>query len=353
MPKRDDIITKNDRVLVTGAGGFVGSRVVAGLVARGFADIRALMRPSNDGSRLATVVPEGASGAVEKHFGNLLSPEDCRKMTAGVKVVYHLAAGTGLKAHADAFLHSVVTTRNLLNACLEHGCVQRFVNVSSFAVYTNRNLPRRGVLDESAPVEKHPALRYEAYCYAKVKQDELVEKYGRERQLPFVHIRPGVVFGSGKHAIPGRVGIDSFGVYLHFGGGSRLPLTYVDNCADAIVLAGLKPGIDGETFNIVDDDLPTSRRFLRLYMRHVRRFRSIAVPKPLSWLFCLCWEKYCQQSHNQIPPAYTRREWAASWRDANYPNDKAKLLLGWQPQVPMAEGLQRYFASCRKALADA
>src|SRR5438874_10347596 len=52
---------------------------------------------------------------------------------------------------------------------------------------------------------------------------------------------------------------------------NTIPLTYVDNCADAIVLAGLKPGVDGEVFNVVDDDLPSSRRFLRLYKQNVDR----------------------------------------------------------------------------------
>jgi nucleoside-diphosphate-sugar epimerase len=66
--------------------------------------------------------------------GNLLSPEDCLRVTEGVQVIYHLAAGRGEKSYPDAFLNSVVTTRNLLDACRRHGTARRFVNVSSFAV---------------------------------------------------------------------------------------------------------------------------------------------------------------------------------------------------------------------------
>ena len=80
------------------------------------------------------------------------------------------------------------------------------------------------------------------------------------------------------------MGIDTFGVYLHLGGSIRLPLSYVDNCADAIVLAGLRPDVDGEVFNIVDDDLPQSRTFLRLYKKNVRRFLSIPVPFSVMYL---------------------------------------------------------------------
>ena len=56
-----------------------------------------------------------------------------------------------------------------------------------------------------------------------------------------------------------------FGLFLHMGGTNVLPLSFVDNCAEAIVLGGLKPGVDGEVFNVVDDDPLTSRQFLRAY----------------------------------------------------------------------------------------
>jgi nucleoside-diphosphate-sugar epimerase len=349
-----DIVMPEDRILVTGAAGFVGSRVVAGLVRRGFRDIACLVRSSPDLRRPAWLDVDVSGGRTPEVLrGNLLSREDCRRAAAGARVVYHLAAGTGLKSHADAFLNSVVTTRNLLEACRDHGCLRRLVNLSSFSVYTNRGAPRRGMLDERGPVEREPASRAEAYCYAKVKQDELVEDYGRRFGIRYVHVRPGVVYGPGKSSIPGRVGVDSFGLYLHLGGPTRLPLTYVENCADAIVLAGLQPGIDGETFNIVDDALPTSREFLRLYKRHVRSFPSVYVPHAASWLLCALWEKYCRWSDNQLPPAFSRREWAATWKKTSYPNDKAKRLLQWSPRVPTREGLQRYFAACREPPAHA
>ena len=53
-----------------------------------------------------------------------------------------------------------------------------------------------------------------------------------------------------------------------------LPLTFVDNCAEAIVLAGLKPGVEGEVFNVVDDELLTSRQFLKAYKKKVTAFPS-------------------------------------------------------------------------------
>jgi nucleoside-diphosphate-sugar epimerase len=339
----------NDPILVTGAGGFVGARVVGNLLDRGFGHVRCLVRPTGNSARLKeTIDGRAGHGRVEIIPGNLLSPDDCSLLTKDAALIYHLAAGTGIKAFSDAYLNSVVTTRNLLGAALKQGCLRRFVNVSSFAVYTNRNKPRRRVLDESGPVEDHPESRAEAYCFGKVKQDELVIEYGKQRSLPYVLMRPGNIFGPGKKSIPGRVGVDTFGLYLHFGGSNPIPLTYVDNCAEAIVLAGLVPGIDGEVFNIVDDDLPSCRRYLRLYKKNVKRFKSIYVPHALSYLFCYAWEKYSEWSKGQLPPVFTRREWAATWKKTRYSNKKIKEKLGWTPKVPMDEGLRRFFESLKE-----
>jgi len=261
-------------------------------------------------------------------------------------VVFHLAAGTGEASFPDAFMNSVVTTRNLLDACLQHRCLSRFVNISSFAVYTNIRAPRWRLLDESCPIEGRPELRGDAYCFAKVKQEQILTDYGKRLGIPYVIVRPGSVYGPGHDGIPGRVGINTFGVFLHLGGFNTIPFTYVNNCAEAIVLAGLKKGVDGEAFNVVDDDLPSSRRFLRLYKENVRRFTSIYVPHAVSYALCYLWEKYSGWSQGQLPPVFNRRRWHSQWKKTRYSNEKVKARLGWTPQVPTAEGLRRYFQSC-------
>jgi nucleoside-diphosphate-sugar epimerase len=341
------IIGPEDRILVTGSTGFLGSRVVASLLDHGFRNIRCFSRPSSNLSRVEDAAARRSDAAkIDLMRGNLLSREDCERATKDVAVICHLAAGTGEKSFPDAFMNSVVTTRNLLDATLRHGCLRRFVNVSSFAVYTNRDKPRRNLLDESCPVETNAELRGEAYCYAKVKQDELVIAYGRRYRIPYVIVRPGAVYGPGTTGITGRVGSGALGIYLHMGGSNVMPFTYVDNCADAIVLAGITTGVDGEVLNVVDDDLPTSRQFLRLYKRNVAPFRSFPVHPAASYVLCALWEKYSSWSEGQLPPVFNRRAWHAYWKGSCYTNAKLKCL-GWSPRVPMSEGLKRYFESCR------
>ena len=340
------LIGRDDVVLVTGANGYVGSRVVRLLLGAGFRRVRCLTRPTSASRKLADVAAEFPGAELEIVPGNLLSRETCRTAAAGAAVIYHLAAGVE-KSFAGCFLNSVVTTRNLVEAALQEPAFKRFVNISSLAVYSNERIRRRGVMDESTPIEPRLVERSEAYTYGKVKQDELVLEYARTRGLPYVILRPGVVFGPGKAKVTDRVGSATFGLFLHLGLGNRIPLTYVDNCAEAIMRAGLKTGIEGQAFNIVDDDLPTSRQFLRLYKRHVRRFVSVPVPYVLWRLFCVAWEKYSRWSKGQLPPVFNRWGCAVTWKGNVYPNRKAKELLGWRPRVPMREALLAFFRYMR------
>jgi nucleoside-diphosphate-sugar epimerase len=349
----DSITGKQDLILVTGAGGFIGAGVVECLLRLGFANVRCFVRKQSSACRLRSHLGRHFAAAnVEIIQGNLLSREDCIRATCGVKIVFHLAAGSGEKSYPDAFMNSVVTTRNLIEALLPGGHLRRFVNISSFSVYSNQH--RAGAqLDESCPVEECPELRGDAYTFAKVRQDGLVIEYGARFALPYVIVRPGHVYGPGNLTISGRVGIDTFGRFLHLGGPNTIPLTYIDNCAEAIVLAGLRPSVEREVFNVVDDDLPTSRYFLRQYKKEVRAFKSTYVPHGMSYLLCWLWERFSVWSKCELPPVFNRRRWHAFWKKTRYSNAKLKARLGWTPRVSTTDGLRRYFEACRSRGVDA
>ena len=345
--ENQSLINKSDTVLVTGANGFIGSSVVRGLLELGFQHVRCFTRSSKGAEKLeASVRGLGLHSRIEVMTGNLLSPQDCARAARNAAAIFHLAAGRGDKSFPDAYMNSVVTTRNLLQA-VDRDCLKRFVNVSSFSVYTNNGKHRGRYLDETSPVEERPALRGEAYCFAKVEQEKLVADYGKKYGMPYVILRPGQVYGAGNEGITGRVGIGTFGIFLHLGGGNLIPFTYVENCAEAIIRAGLKPGIDGEIFNVVDDELPTSRKFLKLYKKNVTKFSSLYVPHFASYLLCLLWEKYSSWSKEQIPPVFNRKRWSANWRKTRYSNDKLKKMISWEPRISTEEGLKLFFASCR------
>jgi 2-alkyl-3-oxoalkanoate reductase len=344
MAACENFMNKDEPILITGANGFIGARVVSLLLEYGYRNLRCFSRPSSDTGELEARARAYAGVNCKVIKGNLQVREDCCRAAAGVSLIYHLAAGRGEKSYPDAYMNSVVTTRNLLDASLAAARLKRFVNVSSFVVYAPGGLRRHALLDESCPLETEPHRTGEAYCYAKVRQEEIVARYGREHQIPYVIVRPGLVYGPGNRGITGRVGIGSFGVFLHLGGGNQLPLSYVDNCAEAIVLAGLTPGIETEAFNIVDDHLPTSRQFLKMYKRQVRHFRSVYLPHFLSYFLCYLWESYSNWSFGQLPPTYNRKRWSSYWKGHTYANDKIKQRLGWKPRVAYQEACQRYCA---------
>jgi nucleoside-diphosphate-sugar epimerase len=351
-----NIVAAEDLVLITGATGFIGARLVERLLAHGLRNIRCFARPSSNTARLAAVIAthgKDCSARIEVTTGNLLSRDDCARAVEDVAVVFHLAAARGEKSIPDAFMNSVVTTRNLLEACARHTRLCRFVSVSSFSVYANRRNPHGRLLDESAPVEEAAAVRNDAYAFAKVKQDEIVTEVAGKAGIPYVVVRPGYVYGEGNEKITGRVGVDTFGIFMHMGGLNPIPFTFIDNCAEAIALAGLVPGVDGEVFNVVDDDLPSSRKFLRLYKKNVRRFHSIYVPHAMSLALCSLWEKYSDWSEGQLPPVFNRRGWRAYWKKTRYSNEKLKRQLGWKPLVPAGQALELYFESCRQKLRNA
>jgi nucleoside-diphosphate-sugar epimerase len=338
------IASTDDVILVTGSNGFIGTKVVEILLEYGYRKIRCLVRRSSRLGRLEKVLSQSDGGRdLELVTGDLLSAKDSGKAADSVSMIYHLAAGIE-KSFAGAFMNSALATRNLLNAFLERGQPKRFVNVSSFAVYSNLSLKRGALLDETSPLEDASQERFDAYGFGKLKQEELVRQYGSERGVPYVIVRPGAVFGPGKRELSGRIGINTFGFFIHLGGSNQLPLTFVDNCAEAIVLAGLKPGVDGEIFNVVDDSPLTSRQFLRAYKRRVKRFFSISLPHPVTKFACALWENYSKRSGGQLPPVFNVRRCAAEWKGNRYSNQKLKDRLGWKPRVPMEQAMEAFLA---------
>ena len=236
---------------VTGATGFLGGALVARLVAHDAQSIRCLVRASSRATQLEQLA--AGKGCVSLVRGSLASPDAALAALDDADVVYHLAAGTG-GAAADLFLNTVVASKNLLEAMLRRPRPPKVVLVSSFGVYGTAGLARGALVDEDTPLEPHPERR-DLYSQAKLRQEKLFREYRERQGFPLVVVRPGVIYGPGGTPISSRVGLALPGIYLHLGGRNLLPLTYVDNCAEALVVAGERGGTDGQAYNVVDDDL--------------------------------------------------------------------------------------------------
>jgi len=316
------------RVLLTGAGGFLGNRIAASLKASGVERIRLQYRHGRP------VLLETADAAVEGVQANLLHRATLPPLLEGVDCVIHAAAGMK-GATADMFLNTVLATRNLLDAAVAVG-VRRIVLVSSFAVYQSGALPRGAVLDERCPLEP-TGVEKGAYGYAKTRQEALFREYAGRHGFESVVLRPGVIYGPGGAALSPRVGIRAFGRFFSLGGGATLPLTYVDNCADAIVAAALRAA-PGSAFSVVDDDLPSCASYLGEYRRQVEPLRVVRVPYPALLLGARLMQWYNRRSLGQLPAILTPYTVRAMFRPLRYSNAALKAI-GWRPRVATAEGL--------------
>ena len=222
--EEDMIINYSDPIVITGANGFIGPQVIKALLEYGFMNLRCFVRPSGNLIALKKVINScnDRKATIEIIVGDLLSQEDCDKLTEGAHVVYHLAADMRNTSFESSYVNNVITTQNLLNGVSQHSCLQRFVNVSSMRVYSNLKLKRGELLNETCEIETDLVNGDDAYCNAKVKQEDLVAEYCKKHKLSFVTLRPGVVYGPGHEGLHRMIGrwfkIGVVGVFIHLGG---------------------------------------------------------------------------------------------------------------------------------------
>jgi len=324
------------RVLVTGATGFLGKRLVSSLVRDGL-HVRCLVRGASDVESLLQFAGKENAHLIEIIPGDLMDEATLQQSLQDCEVVYHCAAGMD-GAAATIFLNTVVPTRKLVQVA-QTAKTPRFVLISSLGVYGAGVLPKLGILDENCPVDPKPQLR-DSYTFSKVVQEEIAWEAHRQQGLAVVVLRPGVIIGPGRGALSNRIGLKVGPCQLRFGN-RVLPYTYVNNCADAVKQAGLATNVVGQAFNILDDNLPTGKEVLQTYCRHGKKVRSVWLPqwtvKPMSRMY----EGYHRWSQGQLPNVITTYRSEAFWKPLQFPNTKAKQSLHWQPSVPMAEALRR------------
>lgn len=179
------------KVLVTGAGGFIGSHLTEELVRQG-EEVRALVRyNSRDERGLLEDLPKEIQNQIEVVPGDLKDPDGVKKALKGCAKVFHLGA---LIAIPYSYIHpfdfiqtNVLGLAHLLNACLEEGTMERVIHTSTSEVYgTAQYIP----IDE-----KHPLQAQSPYAASKIAADKLAESYYLSFGLPIATLRPFNTFG--------------------------------------------------------------------------------------------------------------------------------------------------------------
>jgi nucleoside-diphosphate-sugar epimerase len=338
------------KLLVTGANGFLGVAVVERLLARGTRGIRCLVRTGSNRRRLDAMLARHPGADVETVAGSLARAEDAAKLLDGVSLVLHLAASMNGPA-ADLFLGTVVASKNLLEAIVHRKDRPRVLLVSSFGVYGVADKPRGHVVDEETPLEQHPERR-DNYSHAKLRQEQLFAEYRARYAIELCVLRPGVIYGPGGGAFSGRVGVALPGAFLFLGGRNLLPLSYVDNCAEAICVAAERARFDGDVYNVHDDNLVTCDEWLDRYREEVGPIRVVKLPFFATMMLSRGVEWYHRHSRGQLPAIFTPYKTRTMWKGNRFSNAKLHAL-GFAPIVSTEEGMRRTFEYLREKNARA
>lgn len=320
------------RAFVTGATGFLGSRVVRRLVERGD-EVVALARDGAAADEL-----EGTGVRVVR--GDLGDVEPWLAEAAACEVVYHVGARVQTSGGWDEFFRvNVEATQRLMDAALA-GSARRFVHVSSLGIF---DIDRDDmVIGDEGDYDRRPMLRGH-YTRSKLDADRLACTAVRTGRNVVV-VRPGVLYGwkpGQQNVFLGRVKKflrpDLLAVVSS--PGYRVPLTYVENAADAVVCAGTAEGVERGIFNVIDDpDLTQKRYFETLSEARPRPLRVVYLPVALV--------APAVKGVDFVHKLVKRRPWSVAYqllrseRSARYPIDAARTVLGWAPRVDLRTSLQ-------------
>ncbi len=329
------------RLYITGATGFVGDAVVAEALARGH-EVVAVVRPASRRSPAESADP---GAVITEARVDLRSADGLAESLEGVDSVIHLAAAKAGDFHTQ-FAGTVVATENLLTAMARAG-VGQLVAISTFSVYDYLALSPGALLTEESPVDTDPGLRDE-YARTKLVQERLYREFsvidGREVTI----LRPGMIYGADNlwHAL---LGAELGPRFLRIGSRATLPLTYVENCAQAILdtaeaLAARPDELAGQTINVVDDDLPTQADYAEQVASRIETPPTITIPWPaMNAATTVLKEANARLlgGRAKFPGIAVPDRLHARFKPLRYSNEKARRLLGWSPRYSLSEALDR------------
>ncbi len=321
-----------DRVLITGAGGFIGSHVVEALLAGGHG-VRALVRYNSRGLRghldaSPAAIKAESEGRLEIVAGDVTDPGLMLQIAAGCPTIVHLAALIGIPySYVAPASYETVNVRGTLHVleAARLARAKRIVITSTSEVY--------GTAQYSPIDEAHPLQAQSPYSASKIAADKLGESYWRSFDLPVVTLRPFNTYGprqSQRAVIPTVLAQALAGQSeIHIGSlEPRRDMTFVQDTARAFALAATASGIEGETIHFGSGVARTIGDIAQACLAAAGSSAKLVVDE------------------ERIRPA--RSEVGLLLCNA----EKAKRLLGWEPKTGFEEGIANTAGYMRSSLGD-
>ncbi len=303
------------RILVTGAGGFIGSHLVEALLSRG-ARVSAMVR-YNSSSSIGNLdfLDESSKKKLTVVSGNIEDSDFVFRAMEGQDIVFHLAALIAIPysyvAPRSYIRTNVEGTLNVMEAARRLR-IPRVVHTSTSEVYgTAKHVPI---------AEDHPLQGQSPYSASKIGADMVADSYYRSFETPVVTLRPFNTFGprqSARAFIPTIIS-QALGPSNQINLGLLTPhrdMTFVSDTVEGFILAGTVAGIEGETINLGTGESHSIGDFAQRLLRLMRSSKEIARDK------------------NRERPVKSEVMQLRS------NNQKARRLLGWQPRTMLDDGL--------------
>jgi 2-alkyl-3-oxoalkanoate reductase len=312
-------------ILVTGANGFIGRRLVEQLLDEG-RDTHAFLLKG-------TALPPEWAGRATVHWGDITAADSLHAAAKSARTIFHLAAVVGDWGAEQLFQSITVTgTRNVLDAARHKQA--KVILASSIAVYGHQlgNLPCSESLAHGRP--QGP------YGRSKQAQEVLAQQYAAAHQLPIVIIRPANVYGPAC-----RPWLHDLIDALHQGpaiighGNLNAGLVYVDNLVGLMIRAAEAPHAVGHTYNAAEDCPITWRQYVTDIARLAKAPPPRSIPlwaaRPAAHLM----EAAGKLLRRRQRPQLTREALQLVGSHLDIPIHKARAELNYQPRVSYEQGL--------------
>ncbi|WP_428409946.1 NAD-dependent epimerase/dehydratase family protein [Hyphococcus sp.] len=334
-PSRGAAEAKGETVLVIGGTGFIGRALCHALADKGYS-VRVFSRGSGAGL-------ERADGRISIYTGSLKSDDDLHAAMDGVGAVFHLARAT--ETSWEGYLENdVAVTRRIGEAALAAG-VKRLIYTGTIDSYDASQYDR--IISEATPFD-HDLTRRNLYARSKAACEEELKKLERERGLPLVIARPGIVIGEGGPLQHWGIAMWRGATACKMWGDGRnvMPFVLVDDVADGLVLAMEHEKALGASYNLIGEPMLSSRDYFAA-IEDAYGVAMRAKPTPLWTYYVVDVAKYwlkrlLAKKKGLTKPSF--RDWKSRAQLSPYGNDKAKTELGWTPEQDKARFVARGIA---------
>ncbi len=320
------------RVFVTGAGGFLGRATVQKLL--------------DDGHEVIAMVRSHAGSpawppSVEVVQADLRVPSQYEAALSEADAVVHVAAAVD-GDEDQQFNSTVLATEKFLDA-LACSSVRRVVHISTIAIYDWHNT--KGEMNEDSPLSEN-VYELGPYSIAKMWQERIVKEKAESHNWHLTILRPGFVWGSERPNLAG-MGRTMGPIHLMFGPFTRLPLTYVENCAHCIAKALPREPMAPEVFNVFDSDSVRVWQYCRAYFRAQSR-RQLLVPVPyyvglLTAHLAGLTSRILFGPTGRLPSLLVARRYESQFKPIRYSTRKLREVLSWTPPVSFKSALAKAF----------